>query len=74
MRLVSKRLFDLQDPILMMSRRCSDRLFQTDTGEYVLHLSAEGFGDKLLRLNPISALAWLNATPAEYGIEWAEDC
>ena len=70
MRLVSKRDFEVDNSIFHSSRHCRDMLFQTDTGEYILHIHADGLGEKLLRLDTISALSWMNASPDEYGIEW----
>ncbi len=72
MRLVSKRIFEVQDPILLATRCCKDMLFQAETGEYFLYISADQLGEKLLRLNTLSAVAWMNASPEEYG-EWLDE-
>lgn len=72
MRLVAKRVFQIEDPIIFDTIDCHDTLLRDDRGEFILHTTATGLGEKIVRLNAVAAHAWLNATPEEYGIEWLE--
>lgn len=72
MHLIAERSFDIDDPIFVGSRRCRDILFALSGGGYVLYSLVDHEQERLVRLNTMSAVSWLNACPEEFGMEWAE--
>lgn len=72
MRLIAKRDFQIDHPILIDKIDCHDALLRNDSGNYILYSSAGGLGEILVQLSAVAAHGWLNSTPDEYGIEWLD--
>jgi hypothetical protein len=54
-----------------LEERCAyDSLFRCEDGTFLLHMSAAENEDRIVWLDSRSALAWINASPDEFGLEW----
>jgi hypothetical protein len=68
-RLVASRIYAFLDPVSLQQQCARDTLFRF-ANSFLLHMSAPGSDDRLVRMDSRSALVWLNAGPEEFGLEW----
>jgi len=67
---LTSRSYPFLDPDSLEERRVRDTLFRFGENEFLLHMSAVNDDDRVVWLDARSALAWLNAPPEEFGLEW----
>jgi hypothetical protein len=73
MRLLALRRYPFIDSESLEEHQACDRLFRTNEGAFILHMSsgdAAHVPDRLKRLNCREALIWINSPTEDFGAEW----
>jgi hypothetical protein len=70
MQLLASRSYQFLDADSLEERSAQDRLFRCSDGDFVLYMTAAEEEDRVVRLDTRAALAWINAPPEDFGLEW----